>query len=217
MNCPYCDHNRYYILKNNQYKCSKCRRKYSPNKLILKSKIIEAFCQDKTVLETSQDLALHHQTVQRYFTNFRKSLIGFLESQYNQFEVEEYDEFVYLEQSKAKIKENIFDAHNFLTFQYNNTQVYNLLMPDLNRYKEQFIDDEAHSVYFKEFSKFMLYNRISKTQKKENTIVRFWEYFEHWIVKYKGIKRENFLFYLKECEFKFNYSLEERIQILSSL
>ncbi len=217
MNCPYCQHHKYYILQTDQYKCTKCKRKYSPKKIELKQNLISAFCKDQTVLHTSQYLNLSHITVQKYFSQFRSSLISFLEEQYERFDTQEYDEYVYLERSKAKVKENIFDAHNFLTFQYNDTQVYNLLMPDLNRYKEQFLDDEAQTVYFKEFSKFMLYNRIAKTQKKDNTIVQFWEYFENFILKYKGIKRENFFSYLKECEFKFNYKYEERIKILSSL
>lgn len=217
MNCPYCNHNQYYTLGTQQHKCKKCLRKYSPKKIVLKQNIIEMFAQDKTVLEASKILKVNHLTIQKYYMSFRNSLIGFLEEIYHQHQTQSYDEYVYLEQSKAKVQENIFDAHNFLTFEYNNNKVYNLLMPDLNRYKEQFIDDEAHTVYYKEFSKFMLYNRIAKMQKKENTIVQFWEYFETWIKKYKGIKRENFLLYLKECEFKFNYSQKERIEILSNL
>ena len=49
----------------------------------------------------------------------------------------------------------------------------------------------------------MMLNKISKIQKKENIIASFWIFFEESIVKYKGINKENFFYYLKEIEFKF--------------
>ena len=41
--------------------------------------------------------------------------------------------------------------------------------------------------------------------------------FEENIKKYRGIDKENFIYYLKEFEFKFNYSKEEQKDILYSL
>jgi len=90
-------------------------------------------------------------------------------------------------------------------------------MPNLHRYKNQFLDDGLEDIYFKEFSKFMMFNKIAKTNKRENTITRFWYFFEDWIVKYKGVNSENFFFYLKECEFKFNYPKDEAKEILLHL
>ena len=77
-------------------------------------------------------------------------------------------------------------------------------MPNLHKYKNQFLDNGANEAYFKEFSKFMMYNKISKLQKSQTIIVQFWQYFEESILKYKGISEENFFYYLKEIEFKFN-------------
>ena len=111
---------------------------------------------------------------------------------------------------------NIFDAQNFLTFNYGENKVYNLLMPNLNRYKQQFLSDNLDEVYFKEFSRFMMFNKIAKTKQLENTITQFWNYFEANILQYKGIDNDNFFYYLKECEFKFNYTKEEQYKVLSS-
>jgi hypothetical protein len=104
-----------------------------------------------------------------------------------------------------------------LTFTYDGDKVYNLLMPNLYKYKDQFLDDGLDETYFKEFSRFMMFNKITKTKKRENTITRFWSFFEEFIVQYKGIKNENFIYYLKECEFKFNYSHDEAKEILLHL
>jgi hypothetical protein len=68
-------------------------------------------------------------------------------------------------------------------------------MPNLHKYKQELIEDQLDEVYFKEFSKFMMYNKIAKINKKQNTITQFWEYFEKNIVIYKGVESENFIYY----------------------
>ena len=37
-----------------------------------------------------------------------------------------------------------------------------------------------------------------------NGIENFWGYAKHRLSKFKGIKKENFLLHLKECEFRYN-------------
>ncbi|MBU1989229.1 transposase [bacterium] len=216
MRCIYCDNKKLYILKTGQLKCSRCKKKFSPKKILTDSKILHSFCNDLSASQTARDLNIHYISVQKRYEHFRQLIAKYLEDVYRENRVIEYDEYIYLEKSKKKIKENIFDAHNFLTFHYDD-KVYNLLMPNLRMYKNQFMDDRAEEVYFKEFSKFMMLNKISKTQKNENLITKFWLFFEASVVKYKGIKSENFFYYLKEIEFKFNYQREKQIEILFEL
>jgi len=90
-------------------------------------------------------------------------------------------------------------------------------MTDLSQYKKEFLEDGLSKEYFKEFSKSMMLNKIAKIQKLDNTITKFWFYFEDSILKYKGIKKENFFYYLKEIEFKFNYTKEKQKEILTNL
>ena len=217
MKCPYCNYSNIYTLATGQSKCAKCLKKFSPKKIQRDIELIELFCNDKSVNESAKILSINYVTVKKRYELFRGLIGNYLEEQYNQYEVKEYDEYIYLPKSKKKIPKNIFDSQNFLTFNYNNTKVYNFLMPALNNYKEQFLDDGLDETYFKEFSRFMMFNKIAKTTKRENTITRFWEFFEESIVKYKGIDSENFIFYLKECEFKFNYTKEEAKAILQKL
>lgn len=213
MNCIYCNYNKLYTLKTKQLKCARCKKKFSSKKIIQKKNIINCFCDDLTINQTKQKLTLNYLTIKRVYDNLRKQIAIYLENQYIQENVIAYEEYIYLEKSKKRVKENIFDAKNFITFEYNN-KVYNLLMPTLLRYKEQFLNDGADKVYFKEFSKFMIFNKISKIKKEQNTIQQFWYFLENTIVKYKGISEENFFYYLKECEFKFNYSKDKQIKIL---
>ncbi len=216
MRCPYCNHPIVYTLNTGQKKCSLCKKKYSPKKIDQRKKIIDAFVNGSSVYKAAKELSLNYVTVKKQYENFRKKLIPFLEEQYQSKEVKEYDEYVYMEKSKRFAKEYIFDAQNFLTFDYGG-KVYNLLMPSLIRFKEQLLYDGSQEKYFNEFSKFMRFHKISKIEEKENTIRKFWRFFEESIVTYKGIDRENFFYYLKEFEFKFNYDEKEQKTILYNI
>lgn len=216
MNCPYCNHHIIYTLSTTQKKCAKCLHKFSEKKILFEKKVIALFCEDYTINQCVKEYNYNYVTIKKRYDNYRKQLSVYLEEQYKNKEIVEYDEYIYLEQSKHKIKENIFDAIDFITFNYED-KVYNLLMPNLHRYKQQFLDDGLEQNYFKEFSKFMMLNKISKIQKKENIIASFWIYFEEFILKYKGVDKKNFFYYLKECEFKFNYSKIEQKNILEGL
>ena len=216
MRCPKCNSSKLYKLKSNQLKCSTCRAKFSPAKINRDLNIIKEFCDNLTINQASKRLGLNYVTVKNRYYIFRKLIANFLEDEYEYKKVIEYDEYIYLEASKKKIDENIFDAQNFLTFHYED-KVYNLLMPNLNRYKNQFLNDGIDKAYFHEFSKFMMFNKIAKIQNRENLITKFWIFLEKSITMYKGIKYDNFFYYLKEIEFKFNYTQEEQKEILKKL
>lgn len=216
MKCIYCQHTKLYELKSGQMKCAKCKKKFSEKKIKTDLKIMEYFCENFTVNEASKKLFINYITLKKRYEFFRQLIANYLEKAYQNKQIIEYDEYIYLEKSKKKVKENIFDAQNFLTLAYDD-KVYNLLMPNLNKYKNQFLDNNIEEVYFKEFSKFMIRNKISKTKKRENRITQFWLFFEESILKYKGVRSENFFYYLKEIEFKFNYSKEMQKEILAEL
>lgn len=216
MKCIYCNNKKLYQLKSEQLKCSNCKKKFSIKKIEKDLKIIECFCNDLNINETSKKLDINYVTVKKRYDLFRQLIASRLEDEFKDKTVIEYDEYIYLEKSKRDIKENIFDAQNFLTFHYDN-KIYNLLMQNLNMYKNQFMDDGADEAYFKEFSKYMMFNKISKIQKKENLITKFWIFFEKSILKYKGVRHENFFYYLKEIEFKFNYEQSLQKEILTDL
>ncbi len=215
MKCKYCNNGTFYVLKNGYLKCKKCGKKFSPNKIQRRQKVIKCFCEDLTALECSKKTVLNYITVKKLYDDFRKDIATLLEKDFQDKAVLEYDEYIYLEKSKKRDKKYIFDAVDFLTFHYNKS-IYNLLMPNLNKYKNELLNDGADKAYYKEFSGFMMFNKISKLQKRNNLIVKFWNFFENEITKYKGIKKENFFYYLKEIEFKFNYSKKEQRKILSN-
>ncbi|WP_457598441.1 transposase [Hydrogenimonas sp.] len=207
-----------YRLGNGMLRCPRCAKTYSPRKVERQLKLAEAFCRDLTAREAARSLGLNYVTAKRFYDRVRRLLLADLERSYidHREDVVEYDEYLYLDHAKRRDKKYIFDAHNFLTFDYGG-KVYNILMPSLERYKSTFLSDGLDEVYYREFSRFLKIHRIAKLRSIDNTIVRFWEYFDQFMKKYKGVGRDSFIYYLKEAEFKFNYPPQSRCARIEAL
>ena len=210
----YC-HSSVYKLSNNNIKCSTCKRKLSLEKTNKTLFLLQCFIQNQSVLEASKLYNISYVSVKNYYHNFRTLCAIISEENYTQIRDKsvEYEEYFYLEKSKKHKKSAIFDAHNFLTFDYDG-YIYTLIMPSLQKYKTQFIHDQLEDAYLKEFNKFKRKSRIIKVSKHHNAIVKFWDYFEENITLYKGVSNEYFAYYLKEFEFKFNYTQQEAFELL---
>lgn len=215
--CIYCAH-PLYRLKDGMVKCSGCKKKYSPKKVTQILRFMHLFCEDQNALAASKTLHCSYATALKYYQDFRKLIAEHCEEEYqNRHRQEsEYEEYIYQEKSKRNEKSAIFDAHNFLTFAYGEN-VYNILMPSLHRYKQPFIKDNLEDIYKKEFSHFMRSSKIIKITAHDNTITKFWRFFETFITAFKGVSRDHFPYYLKEAEFKFNTPIQKRSEILERL
>ena len=53
-------------------------------------------------------------------------------------------------------------------------------------------------------------NEFANGKNHINGIENFWGYAKHRLAKFKGIKKENFLLHLKECEFRYNNSKDTK-------
>ena len=53
-------------------------------------------------------------------------------------------------------------------------------------------------------------NEFANGKNHINGIENFWGYAKHRLSKFKGIKKENFLLHLKECEFRYNNSKDTK-------
>jgi transposase len=206
MKCIFCNNNKLYQLKTGQLKCSSCKKKFSQIKIDQNYEISNCFVKNLTANQASKYLSLGYQRVLNKYQHIRENIATFLEQEYLINQSTNYDEYLYLEKSK-KSKQNIFQSKNFITFSYEN-KVYNLLMPDIDRYRD---------IDAKEFTRFISLNKISQRDNINNVIAEFWNFFESEILKYKGIKDENFFYYLKEVEFKFNFPENQRLAILKSM
>ncbi|QKF77922.1 hypothetical protein [Arcobacter defluvii] len=210
MICPNCKNTTFYILADDYIKCKTCAKKLSLKKIKKDESIIKKFCEDKNALETAKELRLNYKTVKDRFDLFRKKIAIFLEEEYHNSikDYTEYEEFYYIkEREKKKKRKSLSQAVNIIGF-YSNERIYTLLMPKVGNRAFDVEDG---------FIQYLNWYKIHSKNSHQTKLNEFWKYLESNLKKYKGFDEDNFFFYLKEYEFKFNYQKEEQIEILNQL
>lgn len=210
MICKYCKNNTFYQLKNEYIKCKICAKKYSLKKLKTDENIIIGFWQNKTALELSKELNLNYKTIKTRFDEIRYKLSKFLEEEYFKMpkDYSEYEEFYYFSKKQKLLNvKSLYEAVNIIGF-YSNEKVYTLLMPNLKHRRES--KNEG-------FEEYLNWHKIYSKESYKTKLYDFWRFLEENLKKYKGVEYDTFFFYLKECEFKFNYEKEEQLEILKNL
>lgn len=209
--CPYCKSKRLYELKDDYKKCSSCHKKFSPRKIRTDYTIIEFFCNNISANKCAKALNINYRTVQNRYTLFRKLIANFLENEHYASiqDNSSYEEFYYFtDREKRKKKKSLYDAVNILGF-YSNRKIFTLLMPKLPKYNTE----EDNKI----FERYLKWHKIYSANSYATPLNVFWKYLEENLKKYKGINEENFFYYLKECEFKFNYLHNKQIEILKEI
>jgi transposase-like protein len=79
-------------------------------------------------------------------------------------------------------------------------------MPTIQHFHYDLNDEQENKL----LSKYLRFNKVAKLKTTENTITKFWSFFETFILQYKGVSDEQFIYYLKEAEWRFNCSKEEK-------
>jgi len=215
--CPFCGSKRLYIITKTSFKCSRCKRKYSFLKLEKDKQIMEYFCKDISANECAKSLHINYKSVKDRYMDFRKLLLLHVEAKYNQNHTEfnEYDEYYFLPKNKRGKVKYLFDAIGILGMVYDSC-VYTLQLPD----QFSHIKNAHHDLkitYMKEYAKFLNRYKIVHFEKFDSKLIRFWIFLEDKLLHFKGISKENFIYYLKEYEFKFNHDLDEQKNILWGL
>ena len=190
-----------YKLSDGYYKCAKCKRKFSPKKIDKKAKILKGFLDELTPTQISKKYNISYASVVKEITKIRKVIIQICEEEFlKKNDLKEFSEYLYI----PKSNKNLSKAQNFLTIDYGN-KIYNILFSDMRQYQ---------NYSYKEIENFFIQSQWIKIE-NQLLIQQFWDYFEKFILKFKGIKNENFIYYLKEAEFRFNgfkISLEDVVR-----
>jgi transposase-like protein len=199
------------MLKDKQCKCSKCKRKFSPKKVAREEKLLSLFTEGYNARDAVKKTGNHFATIQRYYKKFRKNIALHADKQYqiHSERITDYDEYLYLPKS-LKVEANIDKLQHFITLSYDN-KVYNLMMPTIQRYNFDLSNEQDKKLLLK----YLRFNKVAKLTKAQNTITAFWAFFEAFILQYKGVSDEQFVFYLKEAEWRYNYRGEDLKKILS--
>ena len=220
--CMFCEENKLYRLKNNKLKCKNCKKYYSLNKLKRDMLVLYYFYLELSARKTAKELELDYKTVQSRFMQFRKLIAEYCNNESNKLNGElEIDESYFGGKRKGqrgrgakdktivfgilerkgkiytKIVENV-SAETLMNEIKNKTLKGSVFYTDgwksyasLEQYgKHNIIDHDKELVDIN-------YNHI-------NGIEGFWSFAKERFHKYHGINKDNYLFYLKEMEFRFN-------------
>jgi transposase-like protein len=207
MKCIYCNHPQTYVLGDGLRKCTKCLRKFSPKKIAREQKLLSLFIDGVNAREASKLTGMHFLTIQKYYQKFRTTITLYSDTQYklHAHNVDQYDEYLYLPKSLKEFDKNIHKLQHFLTLSYKN-RVYNLMMPTIQHFQYQLQNEQDNKL----LSKYLRFNKVAKLKTTENTITKFWKFFETFILQYKGVSDEQFIYYLKEAEWRFNCGRDEQ-------
>jgi len=194
MSCIYCGHYILYKLKDGNFKCARCKRKFSPKKIERKAKILKGFLDELSVNEISKKYNISYASVVKEVRHIRKVMADICEKFFlKKQDIKEFEEYLYIPKTRKNNITSIYKAQNFLTIDYGG-KIYNILLSSMKNYE---------NLDLEEIKSLFLQNRIIKIKKKEK-IKEFWQYFEKFMNKFKGIDEKNFFYYLKEAEFRFN-------------
>ncbi|MBE0490958.1 MAG: hypothetical protein IBX44_01760 [Sulfurospirillum sp.] len=214
--CVYCSSQHLYKVSATQYKCVTCRKKFSAKKVQFDLQVIATFCDGINAQKASQILGVNYKTVQSRYKDFRLLITNFLEQQYQnrKEEFDEYEEYYYLDANKRTNITYISDAICILGMSYG-TNIYTLLLQNPFAYAKN--DHTIDPLTLIEYAKYFNRYKIIHYEKFDNILVRFWLHVEKSMRQFKGVSYKNFIFYLKECEFSFNFERQKREQILKEL
>ena len=215
--CIFCAGNRLYVKSQTQYYCTVCKRTWSEQKYQRDCTIIEAFIHDESILACSQKYTLSYNTTKEIYHKIRLLLLEHSQDVYAKQEASfsQYDEYYYLPKRKQKTTHHILDAIGIFGMLYEPNLIYTLLLPDqFSATKRLMQHDTMELVEHEEFAHYLQWHKVAHVEHFEHKLEKFWEYFERFMCHFKGIKKENIIYYLKEAEFKFNYSSENQKKII---
>ena len=213
--CIFCGHFKLYEVSSTQYRCVQCKRTFSHVKYAKEIEIIEHFIANKSAYECSALLEINYITVKKIYQKLRLYIMHYTESLYTELthSFSQYDEYYYLPTSKRGNALHLFDAIGILGMLYGK-QIYTLLLPDQFAHLKNL---DKNSIEKETYARFLNQHKVAHYESFSNALMDFWNFLEEWMSHFKGIKKENFIYYLKEAEFKFNYTKEEQRLILETL
>ena len=229
--CILCDITQLYKLPNRYIKCKICKRKYSLKKLSKDLSILYHFYLEISARKTSIALEIPYKSVSSRFMQYRYKIADYLREQFKKLGGEvEIDESYFGGKRKGKRGRGAYNKAIVFGILERNGKVYTAVVPNvkaetlLEHIKEK---TKKGSVYytdtFRSYNSLIIYGKHeridhSKTlveyNKHINGIEGFWSFAKERFMKYHGINRDNYYWYLKEMEFRFNYRNEDVFKLM---
>ena len=233
--CIFCSRYGLYRPADRRVKCKSCKKYYSLSKLKKDIQILYYFYLEISARKTAKELKVHYHTAQSRFMQFRKLIAVYCNKEAERLNGElEIDEsyfggkrkgqrgrgannkaivFGILERKSkiyTKIVENV-SAETLMSEIQNKTLKGSVFYTDgwksyasLEQYGKHNIIDHDKKL-------------VDRNHNHINGIEGFWSFAKERFHKYHGIDKQNYPFYVKEMEFRFNHRNESIFNLLFNI
>jgi transposase len=220
--CIFCNKNKLYRIKDNRIKCKHCNKYYSIKKLRTDIIVLYYFYLEISARKTANELELNYETVQSRFMHFRKCITKYCLEEARKLNGElELDETYFGGRRKGKRGRGANNKAIAFGILERKGKVYTIIVENVSKETlMKAIEEKTHkgSVFytdgFKSYVDLKQYGKhnVIRHDKDEfvkeknhiNGIEGFWSFAKERFHKYHGIDKQNYPFYLKEMEFRFN-------------
>ena len=230
--CIFCGKYGFYKLQNKKVKCKHCKKYYSIKKLKNKIQILYYFYLEVSARKTASELNLNYQLVYRKFMQFRKCIAEYCSREAKKLNGKlEIDESYFGGKRKgnrgrgANNKAIVFGIlerkGKIYTKIVENVSAKTLMNEIENKTKKGsvfYTDGWKSYASLEQYGKHNIIkhdeDEFAKGHNHINGIEGFWSYAKERFHKYHGINKNNYPFYLKEMEFRFNHRNESVFNLL---
>ncbi len=229
--CWFCEHYGLSRLRDKRVWCSACRSKYSLSKLKRDLRVLYYFYLEVSARKCAKELELDYETVSKRYAQYREAILLSSESDFKKFHGKiEADESYFGGKRKGNRGRGAFNKQAVFGILDRNGRVYTAVVENVSaktlfthikkktRKGSVFYTDDFKS--YKDLKQYGKHNRVkhSKTfgrgHNHINGIEGFWSFAKERFQKYHGIKKKNYLPYIKEMEFRFNHRNEQLYPLL---
>jgi transposase len=230
--CIFCDKYGLYRLADKRVKCKHCNKKYSLSQLKRDMQILYYFYIEVSARKTAKELNFNYRLVHRKFMQFRKKIAGYCNQEAKKLNGElELDESYFGGKRKGKRGRGANNKAIAFGILERKGKVYTIIVENVKAETlMEAIESKTKkgSVFytdgFRSYADLKQYGKhnvirhdkdeFAKKKNHINGLEGFWSFAKERFHKYRGIDKQNYPFYLKEMEFRFNHRNESVFNLL---
>ena len=233
--CIFCDKYGFYRLADKRLRCKHCGKKYSLQKLRRSLEILYYFYLEVSARKTAKELQLDYGVIHRKFMHFRRSISEYCNQQAVILNGElEIDESYFGGKRKgqrgrgAKNKTIVFGIlerkGKIYTKIVENVSAETLMSEIQNKTLKGsvfYTDGWKSYASLEQYGKHNIIDHdkelVNKNHNHINGVEGFWSFAKERFHKYHGIDKQNYPFYVKEMEFRFNHRNDNVYKLLMDI
>ena len=230
--CIFCDKYGLYRLADKRVKCKHCNKKYSLSQLKRDMQILYYFYIEVSARKTAKELNFNYRLVHRKFMQFRKKIAGYCNQEAKKLNGElELDESYFGGKRKRKRGRGANNKAIAFGILERKGKVYTIIVENVKAETlMEAIESKTKkgSVFytdgFRSYADLKQYGKhnvirhdkdeFAKKKNHINGLEGFRSFAKERFHKYHGIDKQNYPFYLKEMEFRFNHRNESVLNLL---